>query len=49
MYKHIYFLCVGMFFVVDITHQSGTVNNTINLDKIVVFLQIKIYMFEEEI
>ena len=25
MYKHIYFLCVGMFFV-DIIHQSDTVN-----------------------
>ena len=35
MYKHIYFLCVGMFFVVDIIHQSGTVNNKISLDKIV--------------
>ena len=35
MYKHIYFLCVGMFFVVDIIHQSGTVNYKISLDKIV--------------
>ena len=36
MYKHIYFLCVGMFFfVVDKIHQSGKVNYKISLDKIV--------------
>ena len=35
MYKHIYFLCLGMFFVVDIIHPSGTVNYKISLDKTV--------------
>ena len=35
MYKHIYCLCVGMFFCVDKIHQSGKVNYKISLDKIV--------------
>ena len=34
MYKHIYSLCVGMFFG-DTVHQSATVNYKISLDKIV--------------
>ena len=45
MYLHIYFLCFGMFFVVDIIHQSGTVNYKISLDKIVgIFSNRNIYI-----
>ena len=45
IYKHIYFLCVGMFFIVDIIHQSGTVNYKISLDKIVdIFTNKNIYV-----
>ena len=43
MYKHIYFLCVGMFFflfffvfdIIHVIHQSGIVNYKIGLDKVV--------------
>ena len=45
MYKHIYFLCVGMIVVVDIIHQSGTINYKISLDKIVgIFPNKNIYV-----